>query len=372
MARFKQFREESINGLSWDEGIKMINHSSFKKILDVAVYAPSGDNAQPWQFKFDDNGISLFNLPERDATLFNFRQRGSYIGHGAVVENIIIAAAMFGYIGKVQPFPGIPNCTARITLETGASRSELLYTAITDRVTNRKPYDKKPFNPNHRNAIHDSVKGYPDVKLKIAENRDELEFLARSVSLSERLIMENRLLHDSLYSMVRWSLKEEQIKPGLYIKTMEFSPPQRTLFRLLRRWSIVRTLNAIGLSRLIPKQSSQVYAASSAIGALILKHDTDQEFLSAGRAFQRLWLTATNLDLSIQPITAIPYLAQRIFAGEAQAFSPRHIQLIREAYRDISQIFGLDQKENIAMLFRIGYDGAPSARSSKLSPTIIT
>jgi hypothetical protein len=181
--------------------------SSFKQILDIAVYAPSGDNAQPWQFKIDENSIYLFNLPDRDTTLFNFRQRGSYIGHGAVIENIVIAAAAFGYMGNVKPFPGLSGCTAQIMLEASGVKSDPLYTAIAARATNRKPYDKRPLDPNHRDAICDSVTRYTDVGLKIKEGREELESLARSVSLTERLVMENRSLHDSLYGMVRWSLK---------------------------------------------------------------------------------------------------------------------------------------------------------------------
>ena len=77
----------------------MNNYDSFKKILDIAVHAPSGDNSQPWRFKFDQNSILLFNLEDRDPTLYNFRQRGSYFAHGAIIENIIIVAGTLGYRG---------------------------------------------------------------------------------------------------------------------------------------------------------------------------------------------------------------------------------------------------------------------------------
>ena len=85
-----------------------------------------------------------------------------------------------------------------------------------------------------------------------------------------------------------------------------------------------------------------------------------------------MWLTATAQGMSIQPVTAIPYLAQRVDVGEASAFSGYHQDLIRKANSVISAAFGLKGKEHIAMLFRIGYGDAPSATSSKAQPVILS
>lgn len=46
-----------------------------KEILESAIYAPSGENNQPWKFRLKDNGIDVFNVPERDTSLYNFRQQ---------------------------------------------------------------------------------------------------------------------------------------------------------------------------------------------------------------------------------------------------------------------------------------------------------
>lgn len=42
-----------------------------KKILDAAVQAPSGENCQPWRFEIRDSEIRIFNISERDQSLFH-------------------------------------------------------------------------------------------------------------------------------------------------------------------------------------------------------------------------------------------------------------------------------------------------------------
>ncbi|MEK7086169.1 MAG: hypothetical protein AAB951_00095, partial [Patescibacteria group bacterium] len=348
-------------------------HSSFRiflsDVLNRAVNAPSGDNSQPWRFSFDKNTVTLLNLADADATLYNFRQRGSYFAHGAVIENISILASEQGYRIEVAMFPDVPDATARISFIPETPRAMPLARAIGQRATNRKPYQRVPLQAEHRHALLDAIADRDGVALRFVEGEDALASLARTVSVNERLLMENRTLHDFLFSMIRWSRDEERAAPGLYLKTMELPPPVQLLFRfVLRHWTAVRLLNFIGLSRFIPIQSAQSYRASSAFGAIVLANDTDSDFISAGRAFERVWLTATALGMSVQPVTAIPYLAQRVSAGEASVFSQTHQEMIRRANSALSEAFGLQGGEHIAMLFRIGYGDTPSATSTKMSP----
>lgn len=341
-------------------------------MIKRAVNAPSGDNSQPWRFRLKGDVITLLNLPNADVTLYNFRQRGSYFAHGAVIENLSILASEQGYHLSVSLFPNIPDATAQISFAPGTPVAGPLIRAIEQRATNRKPYRQVPLETGHRRALLDAIKDRESVELRFVEEKDAIASLARTVGVNERLLMENRTLHDFLFSIIRWSHEEEHTMPGLYLKTMELPLPVQLLFRfVLRYWIAVRLLNLIGLSRFIPTQSVPIYAASSAFGALVLTGDADVDFISAGRAFQRVWLTATALGMNVQPVTAIPYLAQRVAAGEDTAFSIPHQALICEANDAISDTFHLQGKERIAMLFRIGYGDRPSAISSKAPPVIL-
>jgi len=347
-------------------------NNALNNILRVAVNAPSGDNSQPWRFRIVGPSVEIFNVPDGDETLYNFRQRGSYLSHGALVENIVLLAAKAGYDSSVETFPDVPDCTARITFTQGISKDVPLADIISERTTNRKPYERRPLEETHRKFIT-AVELEPHVTIILAEQTEVIDTIALVISINERLLMENRQLHDFLFGMIRWTKEDELKRPGLYLKTMELPPPVQFMFRtLLRSWPVVRALNLIGLSRAIPKQSSQGYAASSAIGAIVLRGDSNTDFFNAGRVLERLWLTSNSLGVSLQPVTAIPYLGQRLKADEADAFTQTHKEYIRQANASLAKSLNLSAGEHVAMLFRIGYGDSPTARAHKREPIIKT
>ena len=349
----------------------MIPRATLQRILDIAVYAPSGDNAQPWRFVCNGNTVFIYNLPDRDATLYNFRQRGSYVGHGALIENICIAAAHEGLETAVAYFPGPALCVAKIELTPDSKKEQPLYDMIKLRSCNRKPYDMKPLGPRDMTLIQDSV-GHSGVSLVLIDDKEDISKLAVAVATNERVLMEHKGLHDFLFSMIRWSRSEEQRSPGLFIRTMEFPGPVRILLKyVISHWSLLKVLNLIGMSKSIAQQSGAVYKASSVVGALIIDSDADQAYIDAGRVLQRIWLTATLSGLSMQPITAIPYLRDRVEAGESEMFSVEHRTLIRQAYAVMVRAFGIRREErHIAMVFRLGRGEKPSATSHKLPPVV--
>lgn len=89
-----------------------------KKILEAAIHAPSGENNQPWKFLLKGNMIDVFNIPERDRSLYNFRQQGLFLAHGALLENIVIASSALACKVEINIFPNKrnPNHVANIIL----------------------------------------------------------------------------------------------------------------------------------------------------------------------------------------------------------------------------------------------------------------
>lgn len=343
------------------------------KLLAAAVNAPSGDNSQPWQFRIRDGSLYVYNVPAADETLYNLRQLGSYLAHGALIENIALLASAEGYAADVELFPmaAEPACVARIAFVPSAAEPDPLVEAIPARATNRKPYRREPLRAKDRDALQAAASA-PGGLLRLVEGAPALDELAKAVSVNERLIMEHRGLHDFLFGMIRWSRSEERAKPGLYVKTMELPPPVELMFRtVLRSWRALTVLNALGFSRFIPTQSAPVYRASSAFGAIIVAGTEPRDYVLAGRAFERVWLAAVRAGAALQPTTALPYLAARIDKGEADMFSSEHQALIRDAYAPIARAFGLAGRERIAMLFRVGYADAPTATSAKVPPKIL-
>ena len=122
-------------------------------------------------------------------------------------------------------------------------------------------------------------------------------------------------------------------------------------------------------SGFIAKQNAKIYASCSALGLITLKDNSPKSYLDGGRAFERLWLKVTQQNLSLQPLTGVFLLMQRIIAGQASDLSQEHINEIKNAYKKTSEIFNLNGG-TIALMFRIGGGGSPSARTLRLPPDI--
>ncbi len=348
----------------------MPSRELLQNILATAVYAPSGDNAQPWEFEIKNDELYIFNKPGSDGTLYNFKERGSYVGHGAVVENIVLLALRAGYVASVEPFPGLSNCTAKISFIKTPAVSEPLCDEIKKRTTNRKPYDAIPLQPAHRAALTEAIKAYPTINLTLIEDKETVQKVSEILSLNERIMMENRTIHDFLFNIIRWSSEEEKKCAGLNVLTMELPPPVRFLFKyVLCHWELVRILNFFGFSKLIPLQTRDLYASSSAIGIFTIPSEDDALYLATGRALQKLWLTATSLGISVQIVTAIPYLAQRVRANEASALSDKHIDAIKKAEQQLCTLAN-NPKGYTSLIFRAGYGEAPTASSTKREPVL--
>ncbi len=74
----------------------------------------------------------------------------------------------------------------------------------------------------------------------------------------------------------------------------------------------MKFLNKLNFSKLVGKQNTDLYAASSAMGIVISDDDSPESYIKVGRIVQRMWLTATKLELSIQPITGALFLRKSV------------------------------------------------------------
>src|SRR5258708_611044 len=350
----------------------MISREVIQKILEAGVQAPSGENAQPWQFDAEGNQILLFNIPDRDRSLYNFRQRGSYIAHGAVIENITTAAKQLGCTPTVTLFPesNRANLVARIMLQEAAPKEESLYSFIPLRVTNRKLYQNKTVPADVLAALANAGRS-EGVKVVLVPDAERISTIASAASVNDQLLLENKYLHDFFFEHVHWTEKEEQEKrSGFYIKVLELPPPAQALFKLFKHWPIMRVLNAVGFAKAGAKQNIKTYASAGAMAAFITENDSPESFVKVGRAVQQFWLPSTSMVLSAQPLTGILFFNQRLQVGEGKEFTLPHQNLIKKAYQQIPRAFGVEGGF-VAMMFRIGYADPPSAQSLKMPPVML-
>ncbi len=341
---------------------------AIRTMLEAAILAPSGENSQPWRFRIDNKKIELWNDPASDQSLYNFEQRGSYIAHGAALENITIAAHTLGLEPKIGLFPDAskPDLVALVELDPTAPAEETLFPIISRRATNRKPYEAKPLSDEEIRMLQ-SVTTTSEI-LKLVTDESVKKTVAQAVSVNDKLVLQNKNIHDFFFSHVRWNEAESKEHPdGFYVPTLELLPPQLMGFKLFRRWGLVNMLNKlIGAANFVASENAKVFMQSAAMGAILIPQATPEHFVRAGRVVERIWLHATEMGLSFQPLVGGSFLTFNILAGKPKGFTEAEIGMLKEAHEKLKQVFGI-REETIAMIFRIGKDGAPSARSPRFA-----
>src|SRR3990172_12416210 len=253
---------------------------TIQKILEMAVYAPSGDNSQPWKFVAKDNEIKIFNIPDRDNFYLNFRQSGSYVAHGALIENIVITASQHGYKADISLFPDSQNndLVAVIKLTQTSPTEERFYPLIKERVTNRKPYENKKLSEGQKRSFlnaPEEVGG--EGKIILVDEEDKMRLIGEASSAMEQIALETDFLHKLFFGDIVWTEEEEQ-------KSADFiSKRWNCRRRQFHRFDIKSALfcSSSSVQTISPKKSLCRKSVSSAICSIALDASPINRILSS-------------------------------------------------------------------------------------------
>jgi len=336
-----------------------MNKEIIEKILEAANRAPSGDNVQPWKFQVSENftRIDLYNLPEKDESFYNFEQVASYIAHGAVLENVLIAARFLGANVEYKLFPDSsnPNLVAQIELSSAPSVVDPLYPAIFNRRTNRFPFRRVKLTEGAIVKLSNTVKNIDNIKISLVHQRDRINALAKILMINDRLVFEREDIHSFLFDKIRWNQRQvDETLDGMPVESLGLNFIDKLLFPLMRFWVFVKTSNYFGLSRLIALKCWWNCRNASILGMLSAQGNDKIAFVQGGRGMQRLWLEATLQNLEFQPIIGLTLLIYRLNKDELQEFSSKHRQMVEKAARNLTGQFALTESDTMIMGFRLG------------------
>ena len=340
-----------------------MNSQIINKILEAAVMAPSGDNVQPWKFEVskDFTRIYLYNLPEKDNSYYNYDQMASYIAHGAVIENMVIAAGHLGYQTQVSLFPDTDKQDLVATIEVVKAEAQVdpLYQAIFERNTNRFQFAQAEVTGEMLSSLSSSVKNIDTIKISLVSQKDKIKQLSKELMVNDRLVFERKDIHHFLFEKIRWNKKQiEETRDGMPVETMGLNPIENLTFPLMRFWWFVKASNYLGLSRIIGLKCWWNCRNASILGMVSIKGNDKLAFVQGGRAIQRVWLEATLQGLAIQPIIGLTLLINRLKQQKLQDFSVQHTQMVSNAAQSLPKMFGINESETLIMGFRAG-NGVP-------------
>lgn len=342
-------------------------------LLRAAIQAPSGDNCQPWWFRTGKDRIDILLRPDADHSLFNVNQTASMIACGAALENLLIAGSRYGLVGHVayRPDGETNDCLATVRLNRTEIEEDPLQRFIWERHTNRTPYHRGGLEPDLLIELIHGLDRFPEMELKLYHSKEEIRTIAGLVYRADQVRVASRALHEHLIRMIRFSDEEVlQERDGFPLQNLEAGRGGEIFLRMTRKWSTMRMFNRLGISRIVPLISYLGILRAPLVGLLKCPDTRPETLIKGGRALERLWLTATRMGLSFQPMTAITLFWMRWRMNQLGAFDrkqERMLQTLWEPYHDVFDV-AANSREGHVMLFRIGVGKEVACRTLRKSP----
>lgn len=344
-----------------------------EKIIKESINAPSGSNSQPWEFICSQSSIKIKYLPHKDHPILNYKNRGTLIACGALVENIIITSQHYGFNVEIIIPSNFPNDIVSILNLKPAQKTarEDLYDYIKLRTTNRKPQDATPIEDSQIKYILEETKNYNNIEVTAFNKRDDINLIAENLAYDTYINFNNDQLRNLLFKEILFDHKlAREGKEGLYIKTMEFKPPQEFLIKLFTNKKVFNFFKKLGVLKKIYKEVKNLYSSTSLfLGFAVL--NKQEEFLNLGRLIENIWLRATKLNLSCHLITGILFFWQKLNFDKEKIFSEEEADLINKSYEHLTRIINCKNNFLLSAFMRIGKAKPPSAISVKKLPNII-
>ncbi len=345
----------------------MANATTLLSILDLARWAPSGDNTQPWRFELNsEGGVVVHGFDTRKTCVYDLDGHASQISIGAMLETLSLAATKFGLraIATRRPFETDehPTFDVRFVEETSGSPDPLA-DFIQERRVQRQSFQTQRLSESAEKVLEASVgDGYSVVwRRQLAERARLAKLLFHSAKI--RLICPEA--YEVHRDVIEWKCQFSNTK--IPDQALGADPAALLLMRFaMASWNRVRFLNRYFAGTWVPRIQLDAIpsvrcAAHFAITASKEPKELD-DYVEIGRRTQRFWLTATQLGLQIQP-QITPLVFSRYARSERQfTKNPTATLRAKQVAIELEREFGTAHS-HIGFMGRVGYGQPAQSRS---------
>jgi hypothetical protein len=341
-----------------------------KEILELARWAPSGDNTQVWRFELaGPDHVAVHCHDTRADTVYDLDGHPSQISYGILFETMAIAASAHGLRADLSrrrdSAEHRPVFDVRFVPDSSVTASPLL-PAITTRSVQRRPMKTKPLHGDDKAALQAIVGPAFSVQW-IEGRRDKLRTAklmydnARlRLSMPEAYQVHKRIIHwNSQYSPDRVPDRALGVDP-MTLKMMKWA---------MHSWSRLSKMNAV-MGTWAPRLQMDLIPGIACAAHFVLKAKQEpqgiDDWVAVGRAVQRFWLALTVRGLHMQP-EMTPLIFSRYVRHQRKFTETVKLHGFADQLRQrTAQLIHTDAYTPVYM-GRLGFGPAPVARSQRLS-----
>ncbi len=346
--------------------------NALEAVLDLARWAPSGDNTQPWRFQVrDKNHVVVHGSDTREHCVYDLQGHASQLSLGALLENIRIASTVHGLrpviMRRADTDETAPTFDIRFEHDA-AVIPDPLADCIAERTVQRRAMRLRDLTDEERTALESALPpGYRVIWVEGLRGRIKAAWLA-FVNAGLRLTLpEAYATHKSVIDWDNPDFSADRIPAravGLDAATL------RLTRWAMQSWSRIAFMNRFLGGTLLPRIQLDVIPGLFCSAYFMLLADrrpqTVDDFVAAGGAMQRFWLTATRLGLYMQPVMT-PLIFQEYVLDDVRfSDDPVMRKRARAVAGKVQQLAGEEDSTLGVFMGRIGTGKPPQARSIRL------
>jgi molybdopterin/thiamine biosynthesis adenylyltransferase len=352
-----------------------LSDAQITEVVQAAIKAPSAGNNQPWKWLLHHGFLFLFHDRIRSVSFGDFQDIASYIALGAAIENLELETNKLGIGVVTHTFPldkstkltAVFQFTQAVTSATLYRPAELI-PYIDTRFTNRKLGDRVPLPAQQIQLLSEAVASIPGAQLHIKDTDKDLDLVADIVAASERL----RILHteghyEFFQKEIRWDFTESiTTKDGIDVASVQITPSELVGLKLIKDPEVARLLAEWRAGKALEKLTRKTLAAASAFGVITMPQFSSLDYLMGGRAVERMWLTATELDISMQPMLAPLLHFARLKEGNGEGMADFMKEEFSQLFNDFIQLFPEVAGKAQVFMFRLSKAEMPEVKSYRI------
>jgi len=337
-------------------------------IIDFARWAPSGDNTQCWRFKItSEDSFTVIANDTRDSVVYDLDGHSSHLAHGILIETIFLAATKFGKKVKFeQDLTDDQSPKFHFSFETDDEvNCDPRVPYIKTRCVQRRAMGTRLLSEKEKLELESSLpEGY---SVEWFESKSEKLAVAKLNFTNAKTRLTMKEAYHVHKEIIEWKSQFSKTKIPEQALGVDYLTA-RMMQWMFESWQRVKFVNKFLAGTLPPRIALDFIPSIKSCAHFAIKAnqppETIEDYIDAGRAVQRFWLTCAKLDLGFQP-EQTPVIFARYLRNDIR-FTEQE-EVIKNAQKGRSQFEQLiNGSEAVHFLGRIGRTSLPKSRSTRI------
>jgi nitroreductase len=332
------------------------------QILSAGIQAPSAENRHYFWLEVGAHAVTLHATDDASWSMRPDRRMLALMSFGTVIENITLRARALGFMTHAS-WRFDTSRIVELSWQSAAPMPDPLEGAIATRHTNRRFYQRARLSSEVLEQISIAASFVPGASLHWLDQGPTRSLALSLIRIAETERFRRRGLHQEMFSAIRFERGwDGTVTEGLPPASLQVEFPLRWPFAWLRHWRVMRAVDVLGAHLALGLRSGYLPCALAPHIGLLMSNSANEDaaHFQAGRALERLWLSAESHGLAFQPMAAATVLVQQISSSNWVSGATK--KRLAEGLKALSHELSPDESSaRPCMLFRLGRALAPSA-----------